>query len=148
MKVKSVVLALATTGLISSHAFAAEVDVKAPASPQTQAAFTEADTSTLFEVSGKPMQVAALSSAEMKETEGAYLANAAGAALGLAGYGAFCTIGTGSCSALGAITAAGMGAMSPVRGATHAIAAARGVWQFNANVGSGIVGGVGSHYGM
>ncbi|MDO5056921.1 MAG: hypothetical protein Q4E06_06255 [Lautropia sp.] len=71
MKAKNVVLVLATTGLISSQSLAAEVDVKAPASPQTQAAFTEADASTLFEASGKPMQVAALSSVEMKETEGA-----------------------------------------------------------------------------
>lgn len=109
--------------------------------------FTEADASDLFEQTGKPMEVASLSSKEMKETEGAYLANVAGAAIGLAGYGAFCTIGTGSCNLLGAASAAGMGAISPIRAATQAATAARAIWGFNASVANGTALGVGSHYG-
>ena len=73
MKAKNVVPVLVATGLITFQAFAAEADGKAPSSLRTQAAFTEADALALFDASGKPMQVAELSSAEMKETEGASL---------------------------------------------------------------------------
>ncbi|MDO5056922.1 MAG: hypothetical protein Q4E06_06260 [Lautropia sp.] len=135
MKAKNVVLVLATTGLISSQSLAAEVDVKAPASPQTQAAFTEADASTLFEASGKPMQVAALSSVEMKDTQGAAipvaLYHAAGGIAGLygAGYG-YLAAGGRDPYAFTTAVAGGLasGLFSPVRGfGSAALAMAGGV---------------------
>lgn len=82
MKAKHVVLILASTGLISSQALAASAGVEGASAGSAQTTFTEADTSRLFEQAGQPMQVAALSSTEMKETEGALLPILAVAALG------------------------------------------------------------------
>lgn len=146
MKAKNVVFALALTGLISTQAYAADTRIDSADKMTPQVAFSDADMQTMFEPTASSMQVAALSQQEMKETEGAYLANVAGAVVGLAGYGAFCTIGR-SCSVLGALSAAGMGAISPWRGATQALTAARTVWGFNASVANGTAMGVASHYG-
>ena len=48
--------------------------------------FTAADTQQLFEQDAQPMQLAALSAQEMKETEGAWLNWVAGGVLGGGGY--------------------------------------------------------------
>ena len=88
MKAKHVVLVLVSTGLISSQALAAEAGIQGASSVQTQEAFTEADAANLFEQSNKPMQVAALSSTEMKKTQGAFLPVLGAMALGAVG-GAF-----------------------------------------------------------
>jgi len=72
MQLKHTVVALAAAGLLSVQAHAGEMQVKAAIQPaQTVAAFTDADLQALFEASDKPMQLAALSQQEMRETEGA-----------------------------------------------------------------------------
>jgi hypothetical protein len=70
MQLKHAVLALAVAGMISGQAYAAEAQVEAIAA-QPVAAFAETDLQALFEQDAKPMQLAALSEQEMKETEGA-----------------------------------------------------------------------------
>jgi hypothetical protein len=71
MQLKHAVLALAAAGLLSTQAYASEAQIEAlqPAAPV--AAFTDADLNALFDHADKPMQLAALSDAEMRETEGA-----------------------------------------------------------------------------
>lgn len=67
-KSKKVAWALATAGLISAQVYATENQVdKLP-----PAALSQAEIQAMFEQGGKPLQLAALSSAEMKETEGAW----------------------------------------------------------------------------
>jgi len=74
MQLKHTVVALAAAGLLSVQAHAGEMPVEAAIQPaQTAAAFTDADLQALFEASDKPMQLAALSGQEMRETEGAWL---------------------------------------------------------------------------
>ena len=83
MLLKHTVVALAAAGLLSVQAHAGEMPVEAAIQPaQTVAAFTDADLQALFGASDKPMQLAALSGQEMRETEGAWLLNAAGAFVG------------------------------------------------------------------
>jgi len=73
MQLKHTVVALAAAGLLSTQAHASEMQVEAATQPaQAVAAFTDADIGALFEASDKPMQLAALSEQEMKETEGAF----------------------------------------------------------------------------
>jgi hypothetical protein len=66
-------LALAAAGLLSTQAYASEAQIEAAIQPaQPDAAFTDADLSALFgQNARKPIQSAALSPQEMKETEGA-----------------------------------------------------------------------------
>jgi hypothetical protein len=66
MKLKSTLFAAVLTASLVAPAFANEEAVAAPL-PQ----FTAADTKMLFEQDAMPMQLAALSPLEMKETEGA-----------------------------------------------------------------------------
>jgi len=74
MQLKHTVVALAAAGMLSVQAHAGEMQVEAAIQPaQTVAAFTDADLQALFEASDKPMQLAALSQQEMRETEGAAL---------------------------------------------------------------------------
>jgi hypothetical protein len=68
MKLKSTLFAAVLTASLVAPAFANEEAVAAPL-PQ----FTAADTQMLFEQDAAPMQLAALSPQEMKETEGAAL---------------------------------------------------------------------------
>lgn len=71
--IKRMALVLATVGMVSTQAYAGESAVKTtPLSPQLSA-FSQDDINSMFEVSGKPMQLAALSTQEMKETEGAFV---------------------------------------------------------------------------
>jgi len=72
MHLKHTVVALAAAGLLSVQAHAGEMPVEAAIQPaQTAAAFTDADLQALFEASDEPMQLAALSGQEMRETAGA-----------------------------------------------------------------------------
>ena len=68
MKLKSTLFAGVLAASLSVPAFANEGTVATPL-PQ----FTTADTQMLFEQDAKPMQLAALSQQEMKETEGAVI---------------------------------------------------------------------------
>jgi hypothetical protein len=80
-------LALAAAGLISALAQASEAQVNhLPA-----AAFSQADIHAMFKQTGKPVEVATLSSVEMKETEGAFLLNTIGWTVlgGAVGTGAY-----------------------------------------------------------
>ena len=81
MKLKSTLFAGVLAASLSVPAFANEGTVATPL-PQ----FTAADTQKLFEQDAKPMQLAALSQQEMKETEGAFLNFAIGGAIGLGSY--------------------------------------------------------------
>ena len=161
MKAKNVVLVLAATGLISSQAFAAESDVKAPSSPRTQSAFTEADASALFEGSGKPMQVAELSSAEMKGTEGALgpggaLIGGGIGAIGNAGAYAFEAgispsvdfnwVDFAHSAAEGAVVGALAGSGAAALGASGMVVAAGELAAANINLGSRIASGVIDNY--
>ncbi len=80
MQLKHAVLALASVGMLSAQAYATEAQVEAATQPV--AAFTEADMAALFDNAHQPMQLAALSDQEMKETEGAYWLNVAGGFVG------------------------------------------------------------------
>ncbi len=74
MQLKHSVLALAAAGMLSAQVYASEMQVEAALQPaQPVAAFTDADIGALFEASDQPMQLAALSGQEMKETDGAAL---------------------------------------------------------------------------
>lgn len=78
MELKQLGIALTVVGLLSANAYAND----AASEPPIAAAFTETDLSALFEQTDKPMQLAALSQQEMKETDGAWLLNFAGGILG------------------------------------------------------------------
>lgn len=67
-QLKHAALALAMTGLLSAQAHASE-NLQAA---QPVAAFSQTDINAMFEQAGQPMQLAALSQQEMKETEGAF----------------------------------------------------------------------------
>ncbi|RKW17330.1 MAG: hypothetical protein D8H94_04220 [Cardiobacterium sp.] len=77
------IVALSAAGLLSTQAYAAEAGIKAASNPQKLSAFSQDDINGMFETSGKPMKLAALSQKEMKETEGAWLWLAAPIAIGL-----------------------------------------------------------------
>jgi hypothetical protein len=65
---KKSALALATVGVLSAQAYASEVQVdQLPA-----VSFSQADVHAMFEPTDKTMEIIALSSDEMKETEGAW----------------------------------------------------------------------------
>ncbi len=68
MRLKSTLFAAVLTASLVAPAFANEETVTTPL-PQ----FTAADTQMLFEQDAMPMQLAALSPLEMKETEGAWV---------------------------------------------------------------------------
>ncbi|MCW8198847.1 hypothetical protein D8B23_10520 [Verminephrobacter aporrectodeae subsp. tuberculatae] len=69
-KFKHAALALATAGLLSAQAHAGETQVENRQALPV-AAFSQADIDAMFEQADKPMQLAALSDRDMKETEGA-----------------------------------------------------------------------------
>ncbi|MBS3934904.1 MAG: hypothetical protein KGZ43_01920 [Sulfuritalea sp.] len=70
---KHAALALAMAGLLSAQAQASEAQVQKLQAAQPVAAFSQTDIDALFEQADKPMQLAALSQQEMKETDGAAL---------------------------------------------------------------------------
>ncbi|MBA4262619.1 MAG: hypothetical protein C0443_11560 [Comamonadaceae bacterium] len=69
-KFKHAALALAAAGLLSAQAHAGEAQVQ-DLQAVPVAAFSQSDIQSMFEQAGQPMEMAALSTAEMKETEGA-----------------------------------------------------------------------------
>jgi hypothetical protein len=83
MKVKSTLFAGMLAASLTVPAFANNAPVAAPL-PQ----FTTVDTQMLFEQDDQPMQLAALSQQEMKETEGAFFNFAIGGAVGFGFYSA------------------------------------------------------------
>lgn len=72
MKLKHVALALAATAMLTAQAQASETQVQTLQAVQPTVIFAETDMQAMFEGSDKPMQLAALSGQEMKETNGAY----------------------------------------------------------------------------
>ena len=100
--------------------------------------FTAADTQQLFEQDARPMQLAALSAQEMKETEGAWVNYAFGAAMGGMSYGITAAY-TRSWSWLGFGTSVGVGALTGGRNTLTAVGA---VWCFNRAVAFGTARGV------
>lgn len=71
-KFKQVALALATAGLLATQAHAGEAQATAlHDAPLTT--FSQQDIGSLFDQAGQPMQLAALSDVEMRETEGAWI---------------------------------------------------------------------------
>ena len=86
-KFKQAALTLAMVGLLSAQAQASETPVPGLQVAQPMSAFSETDINAMFEQTGKPMQLAALSGQEMKETEGAWVQYAVGGVLGGLGYG-------------------------------------------------------------
>lgn len=111
MKLKSTLFAGVLAASLAVPAFANDAPVATPL-PQ----FTAADTQMLFEQDAKPMQLAALSQQEMKETEGALLpvlfilGSAAVSAWSYHGINYYNTGSIGSSS--GAAWAAGMGGLA------------------------------------
>lgn len=69
-KFKQVALALATAGLLATQAHAGEAQATA-LHDATLTTFSQQDIGSLFDQAGQPMQLAALSDVEMRETEGA-----------------------------------------------------------------------------
>jgi len=88
MQLKHTVIALAAAGMLSTQAYASEMQVDAALQPgETVAAFTDADIQAMFEQeAGQPMQLAALSQQEMRETEGAWMNFAIGGAIGFGAH--------------------------------------------------------------
>jgi hypothetical protein len=70
-KFKHAALALVAASLMAVQAQATEVQAQSPQAVPV-ATFSQADINTMFEQAGKPMQLAALSGQEMKETEGSW----------------------------------------------------------------------------
>ncbi|ENO94238.1 hypothetical protein C662_04588 [Thauera sp. 28] len=68
---KHAAVALAMVGMLSAQANASEVQVQNLQAAQPVAAFSQTDIDAMFEQAGQPMQLAALSQQEMRETEGA-----------------------------------------------------------------------------
>ncbi|MDO4683012.1 MAG: hypothetical protein Q4B17_09540 [Lautropia sp.] len=72
-KLKQTVLVLATVGMVSVQAQAAEMSASRLPTQQLQAVFSQQDIQGLFDQGEKPMQLAALPSSEMQETQGAFI---------------------------------------------------------------------------
>ena len=110
-KLKHATLALATAGLLSTQAHAGEANVdNLQAIPV--AAFNQTDLNAMFEQAGQPMQLAALSGQEMKETEGALVNFAVGGAIGLGTYVAIAYVSDGPLTWQGALFSIGVGAVT------------------------------------
>ncbi|NMG68792.1 hypothetical protein [Parazoarcus communis] len=69
---KHAALTLVMAGLLSAQAHASEAQVQNLQAAQPIATFSQTDINAMFEQAGRPMQLAALSQQEMKETEGAW----------------------------------------------------------------------------
>lgn len=67
---KQAAVVIATVGMVSMQAHAGETAVKSATSIQPMAAFSQQDINGLFDQADKPMQLAALSQQEMKDTSG------------------------------------------------------------------------------
>ena len=83
---KSLKISVLISSLTLSLAHAAFAETTPVAASAVPAGFTAADTQSLFESEAAPVQLAALSPTEMRETEGAWQAYAIGAGIGFASY--------------------------------------------------------------
>lgn len=144
MQLKHTVVALAVAGMLSTQAYAIEVQVEAGMQPeQAVATFTDTDLQALFEVADKPMQLAALSEQEMKETEGAWwpvVYRVGGGLAGMygSGYGYLAGGGRSPAVFLGSVAGGfGAGLWSPVTGYRSGLA----------TFGSGFTGGAIAGFG-
>ncbi len=135
MQLKQMGIALIAAGMLLANAYANESAIE-QISAQPQAAFTETDLSALFEQDAKPMQLAALSGQEMKETEGAFafvpflawsLGSAAASAWLYHGRSYYNTGTLGSSA--GAAWAAGSGFLGGIHGRGLAAGAQLTGWQ-------------------
>lgn len=70
-KYKHALLALAAANLMAVKVHATEVQAQDPQA-MSVVTFSQADIHSMFDQAGKPMQLAALSGQEMKDTEGAF----------------------------------------------------------------------------
>lgn len=111
-KLKQTVLVLATVGMVSVQAHAAESSASRLPAPQLQATFSQQDVQGLFDQGEQPMQLAALSQTEMKETEGAWVHWAVGGAAGLGMYAVSNWYRGRPITWRGALYAAGTGALT------------------------------------
>lgn len=128
-------LAFSIASLISAQAQASEVQLENLKAAQPSATFSQTDIDKMFRQDAHPVQLAALSQQEMKETEGAWVPQTVGAIGGMTGYGFSCSY-TRSCTAAGFGFAAFSGAISPIRG----------IWGFNTAIGLGVLQGTGGYY--
>jgi len=149
MKLKQLGMALALAGMLSAQVHASETAMEAsPLAAASINAVTQDDLVALFgaENDAKPMQVAALSDAEMRETEGGWLPVAYRVAGGLAGmygggYGYLAGGGRDPRGFLGsAVTGFVGGVWSPVTGFRSAVTT------FGAGFSSGALAGFGSRH--
>lgn len=114
-KFKHAALALAAASLMTVQVHATEVQAQSPQAVPV-ATFSQADIHTIFDQAEKPMQLAALSGQEMKDTEGAWgFASFFGAGVGMYTYGLSCS----SCSVRGFAAAGAFGAFAPVSSVTR-----------------------------
>lgn len=106
---------------------------ESPAAAISNQQFSAADAGLIFEADAKPMQLAALSSTEMKETQGAWVNFAIGGAFGGAGYIGSWAYGNKPWSNARFIGNIGTGALV---GGTFGLAgaAAGGGWTVGANI--------------
>jgi hypothetical protein len=82
MKMKISAVALALTSLLSMKVHASELAEPSQLISKSAPAFSQADLHTLFGNLNQPVQLAVLSKLEMKQTEGAWVPIAVGAAAG------------------------------------------------------------------
>lgn len=143
-KLKHAALALAAASALSTQVHAGELSEQRATDAYPVAAFTPTDINRLFENTDKPIQLVALSTKEMAETEGAF--NVYGAALGGFGGGFGYTLSnymSGSpWSWYGFGTSVGGGMV-----AGSGLGAARAIWGFNAEIGIGAMNGLAGYYG-
>lgn len=143
MQLKQMGIALIAAGALSANAYANEAAV-GQINAQPQVAFSEADMNALFEQDVQPMQLAALSGLEMKETEGAWwpvVYRVGGGLAGMygAGYGYLAGGGRNPKAFLGTVLGGfGAGLWSPVKGYRSGLAALGGGFT------GGTISGVGS----
>lgn len=118
MKLKSTLFAGVLAASLAVPAFANDAVPSVDALPQ----FTAADTQMLFEQDAMPMQLAALSPQEMRETEGSFIWNGViGGAIGLGTYaynnwGNMTWGGALGSTALGVVSGYGVGSLVKVIG--------------------------------
>lgn len=145
---KHAILAISLSGMIATHAHAGDAPINTAIQPDAPAAdFTKADLHVLFDHAGQPMQLAALSQQEMRETEGAWLPvvyRVGGGLSGMygAGYGYLAGGGRNPYGFVGSAAAGFAGGVwSPVSGYRAAAGTFGGAFT------SGAVGGYGSSRG-
>lgn len=137
-KLKQAALALATAGLFATQAQAGEAFAQ-PLQHAPVAAFSQQDIGSLFDQAGQPMQLAALSDVEMRETEGAW--GVWGASIG--GFGGFAGFAINNRISGHQWSWAGAGAATFQGARAGATAGPVGVvWGFNRNIGVGTATGV------